>query len=64
MCDLIKAATSIILSLRHPHYTPTIPIFRRRFGSADADVIIVGAGVSGAALAYALGKVILDLSLY
>ncbi|KAJ0840853.1 putative squalene monooxygenase [Helianthus annuus] len=30
--------------------------FRRRFGSADADVIIVGAGVAGAALAYALGK--------
>ncbi|KAK9061916.1 hypothetical protein SSX86_019100 [Deinandra increscens subsp. villosa] len=30
--------------------------FRRQFRSADADVLIVGAGVSGAALAYALGK--------
>ncbi|KAL8228636.1 hypothetical protein R6Q59_000562 [Mikania micrantha] len=28
----------------------------RRYGSADADVIIVGAGVTGAALAHTLGK--------
>lgn len=30
--------------------------FRHRYGSADADVIIVGAGVAGAALAHTLGK--------
>ncbi|KAI3794150.1 hypothetical protein L1987_36778 [Smallanthus sonchifolius] len=30
--------------------------FHSRYGSGDADVIIVGAGVSGAALAYTLGK--------
>ncbi|XP_024982907.1 squalene epoxidase 3-like [Cynara cardunculus var. scolymus] len=35
---------------------PTRGEFRPRLGSADADVIIVGAGVSGAALAYTLGK--------
>lgn len=35
---------------------PTRGEFRPRFGSADADVIIVGAGVSGAALAHTLGK--------
>ncbi|KAK1440665.1 hypothetical protein QVD17_06494 [Tagetes erecta] len=35
---------------------PTRGEFRHRFGSADADVIIVGAGVSGAALAHTLGK--------
>ncbi|KAK1410338.1 hypothetical protein QVD17_36873 [Tagetes erecta] len=31
-------------------------LFGHRYGSADADVIIVGAGVAGAALAYTLGK--------
>ncbi|KAI7736387.1 hypothetical protein M8C21_027309 [Ambrosia artemisiifolia] len=41
--------------VRHRSY-PTRGEFRRRYGSPDADVIIVGAGVAGAALAYALGK--------
>lgn len=36
---------------------PTRGQFRHCFGSADADVIIVGAGVTGAALAHTLGKV-------
>ncbi|MFS7955638.1 putative squalene monooxygenase [Helianthus anomalus] len=31
--------------------------FQPRYGSVDTDVIIVGAGVSGAALAHTLGKV-------
>ncbi|KAI7751253.1 hypothetical protein M8C21_016015, partial [Ambrosia artemisiifolia] len=31
-------------------------LFRRPYGDADADFIIVGAGVAGAALAYTLGK--------
>lgn len=35
---------------------PTRGEFRPRYGSTDADVIIVGAGVSGAALAHTLGK--------
>lgn len=46
--------------------TTTSPVGECRSDVTDSDVIIVGAGVAGAALAHTLGKVILifELSLF